>query len=78
MNLRQHYNIKEMVVDGIDLFNKRLKELKAVWLLKDDPDVIKDNYNMMLLKDYLREAIKEAGFSHAEISILSFHNRVSK
>lgn len=31
-------------------------------------NVIKDNYNMMLLKDYLRTAIKEAGFSHAEIS----------
>jgi small subunit ribosomal protein S3 len=30
--------------------------------------VIKDNYNMMLLKDYLKEAIKEAGFSHVEIS----------
>ena len=25
-------------------------------------NVIKDNYNMMLLKDYLREAIKDAGF----------------
>jgi small subunit ribosomal protein S3 len=31
-------------------------------------NVIKDNYNMMLLRDYLRKAIKEAGFSHAEIS----------
>ncbi len=31
-------------------------------------NVIKDNYNMMLLKDYLRVAIKDAGFSHAEIS----------
>ena len=31
-------------------------------------NVIKDNYSMMLLKDYLREAIKDAGFSHAEIS----------
>ena len=31
-------------------------------------NVIKDNYNMMLLKDYLRESIKEAGFSHVEIS----------
>jgi len=31
-------------------------------------NVIKDNYNMMLLKDYLRGAIKEAGFSHVEIS----------
>lgn len=31
-------------------------------------NVIKDNYNMMLLRDFLREKIKEAGFSHAEIS----------
>lgn len=31
-------------------------------------NVIKDNYNMMLLKDYLRTAIKDAGFSHVEIS----------
>ena len=31
-------------------------------------NVIKDNYNMMLLKDYLRATIKDAGFSHAEIS----------
>ncbi len=31
-------------------------------------NVIKDNYNMMLLKDFLREKIKESGFSHAEIS----------
>lgn len=31
-------------------------------------NVIKDNYNMMLLKDYLRGAIKEAGFSNVEIS----------
>ena len=25
-------------------------------------NVIRDNYNMMLLKDYLRNAIKDAGF----------------
>ena len=31
-------------------------------------NVIKDNYNMMLLKDFLRERIKEAGFSDVEIS----------
>ena len=31
-------------------------------------NVIKDNYNMMLLKDYLREKIKDSGFSHAEIA----------
>lgn len=31
-------------------------------------NVIKDNYNMMLLKDYLRSKIKDAGFSNAEVS----------
>ena len=31
-------------------------------------NVIKDNYNMMMLHDYLKESIKEAGFSHADIS----------
>ena len=31
-------------------------------------NVIKDNYNMMLLNDFLREKIKEAGFSSVEIS----------
>ena len=40
-------------------------------------NVIKDNYNMMLLKDYLRQAIKEAGFSHAEISKTPTGTRVA-
>ena len=31
-------------------------------------NVIKDNYNMMLLNDFLREEIKEAGFHRVEIS----------
>ena len=31
-------------------------------------NVIKDNYNMMLLNDFLREKIKESGFSKLEIS----------
>ncbi|MFQ6025123.1 MAG: 30S ribosomal protein S3 [Nitrosopumilaceae archaeon] len=30
-------------------------------------NVLKDNYNIMLLKDYLKEKIKEAGFSDVEI-----------
>src|SRR5207245_10179623 len=30
-------------------------------------NVIQDSYKLMLLKDYLREAIKEAGFSDVEI-----------
>ena len=40
-------------------------------------NVIKDNYNMMLLKDYLRTAIKDAGFSHAEISKTPIGTRVA-
>jgi len=40
-------------------------------------NVIKDNYNMMLLKDYLREAIKDSGFSHAEISKTPTGTRVA-
>ena len=40
-------------------------------------NVIKDNYNMMLLKDYLRAAIKDAGFSHAEISKTPVGTRVA-
>ncbi len=40
-------------------------------------NVIKDNYNMMLLKDYLREPIKDAGFSHAEISKTPTGTRVA-
>lgn len=48
MNIRSHYNIKEMVVDGLDLFNNRLKELNAEYRLKDEPDVIKDNYNVCI------------------------------
>ncbi len=40
-------------------------------------NVIKDNYNMMLLKDYLREKIKDAGFSHAEISKTPTGTRVA-
>ena len=31
-------------------------------------NVIKDNYNMMLLNDFLKERIKESGFSKVEIS----------
>ena len=31
-------------------------------------NVISDNYNMMLLNDFLRSEIKEAGFDEVEIS----------
>ena len=31
-------------------------------------NVIKDNYNMMLLNDFLRKEIREAGFHNLEIS----------
>ena len=40
-------------------------------------NVIKDNYNMMLLRDFLRVRIKDAGFSHAEISKTPTGTRVA-
>jgi small subunit ribosomal protein S3 len=40
-------------------------------------NVIKDNYNLMLLKDYLRERIKEAGFSDVDISKTPTGTRVA-
>ena len=40
-------------------------------------NIIKDNYNTMLLKDYLRDAIKDAGFSHADISKTPTGTRVA-
>ncbi len=40
-------------------------------------NVLKDNYNLMLLRDYLREQIKDSGFSHAEISKTPTGTRVS-
>ena len=40
-------------------------------------NVIKDNYNMMLLKDYLREKIKDAGFSDVEISKTPTGSRIA-
>jgi len=40
-------------------------------------NVIKDNYNMMLLRDFLRKKIKDAGFSHAEISKTPTGTRVA-
>ncbi len=39
--------------------------------------VIKDNYNMMLLKDYLRERIREAGFAHVDMAKTPTGTRVS-
>ena len=40
-------------------------------------NIIKDNYNTMLLMDYLRIAIKDAGFSHADISKTPTGTRVA-
>ncbi len=37
-------------------------------------NVIKDNYNMMLLNDFLREKIKDAGFNGMEISKIEKSN----
>lgn len=36
--------------------------------MSSSKNVLKDNYNMMLLEDYLKVKIKESGYSHADIS----------
>jgi hypothetical protein len=83
MHIRSHYNIKEMVVDGLDLFNQRLKEINAEYLLKDEPDVIKDNYNVCIASkkslkpkdDYpplsLMSSVKEMKYIHYALCCFS-------
>lgn len=83
MNIRSHYNIKEMVVDGLDLFNQRLRELNSQWALKDEPDLIKDNYNVCIASkksfkpkdDYpplsLMSSVKEMKYIHYALCIFS-------
>ena len=48
MNIRSHYNVKELAVDSIDQFNNRLKELNAEYVLNDDPDSVESNYNVCI------------------------------
>lgn len=50
MSIRNHYNVQELVVEAIDTFNARLAELNAHYRLKDDPETIKDNYNVYFAK----------------------------
>jgi len=40
-------------------------------------NIIKDNYNIMLLQDYLRKHIKDAGFSGVEISKTPLGTRIA-
>lgn len=83
MNIRSHYNIKEMVVDGLDLFNKRLQEVNAEYRLKDEPDQVKDNYNVCIASkksfepkdDYpplsLMSSVKEMKYVHYALCCFS-------
>jgi small subunit ribosomal protein S3 len=40
-------------------------------------NVIKDNYNMMLLNDYLKKSVKDAGFSNVDISKTPIGTRIT-
>ena len=46
MNIRSHYNFKELAVDSIDQLNRRLRELDADYKLNDDPDAVEQSYNI--------------------------------
>lgn len=50
MNIRNHYNTQELVVEAIDMFNTRLAEINSPYRLRDDPEKIKDNYNVYFAK----------------------------
>jgi len=83
MDLLSHYNIKEMVVDGLDHFNRRLKEVSAEYQLRDDPDAIKDFYNVCIASkksfkpkdDYpplsLGSSVKEMKYVHYALCVFS-------
>jgi small subunit ribosomal protein S3 len=40
-------------------------------------NIIKDNYNMMLLNDYLKKSVKDAGFSNVDISKTPMGTRIT-
>ena len=40
-------------------------------------NIIKDNYNMMLLNDYLKKSVKDAGFSNVDISKTPVGTRIT-
>ena len=50
MNIRSHYNIQELAVDGIEAFNARLGKLNAAYRLKDDLENMKDSFNVYIAK----------------------------
>ena len=50
MNIRNHYNIQELVVDGLEVFNQRLAELNAPYRLRDDSENLKQYYNVYIAK----------------------------
>ena len=46
MNIRSHYNFKELAIEAIDLFNKRLDAVGAPYRLQHDTDKVSDYYNI--------------------------------
>ena len=50
MNIFEHYNVKELVVDCLDQFNQRLNEVNAPYRLADEADLIANNYNVYIAK----------------------------
>lgn len=52
LQIGDHYNCKEMIVEAIDLFNQRLSssEVEAQYRLKDDVGAIEENYVLYIAK----------------------------
>jgi len=50
MEVPDHYNCKELLVEAIDKINKHLKEINAPYTLSDDHETFETNYNLYIAK----------------------------
>lgn len=70
MQILDHYTCMELIVDALDLFNKRLVQIGAPYTLNDDSDKIEDNYSMYIAK--------KKGLTKDDLPPLSFTTNVQK
>jgi hypothetical protein len=52
MKISDHFNVKQMAVDAIDLFNERLSrnDVNGAYLLDDELNRLEQNYNIYIAK----------------------------
>ena len=52
MKISDHFNVKQMAVDAIDLFNERLSrnDVNGAYILDDELNRLEQNYNIYIAK----------------------------